>query len=317
MSKVISQRPVSVLLVVGPTASGKSSLALSLAQRFDAELVSADSVQIFKQIDIGSAKPTLAERALVAHHVIDCEEPDAFYDAARFVLDADQAISDIVARGRRVIVVGGTGLYQRALVRGLAPGIGRAPDVRERLHARASLGRHELTQMHAELAAVDPEYAAKISTNDPIRIVRALEVFEISGVPMSVHHARHAAMPPRYRALWLGIETDAAALKPRVIERARAMLSAGWIDETRAILQRYGPSIKPLTTVGYAQVLAHILSGSTDSSELLQAIVQSTTAFAKRQRTWFRGEPDVIWDDAMALDSSPWHARIEAFFQGQ
>lgn len=305
-----------LLLVVGPTASGKTALGIALARALGAEIVNVDSVQLYRRLNVGSAKATAAERAMVCHHLIDVVDPDARYDAARYVRDADDAIAGCAARGRPVIVVGGTGLYARALVRGLARDLASDPDLRAALNERAARGADELARMHDELARVDPVYAAKIARTDPIRIVRALEVFALTGVALSEHHARHAAEPPRYRALWLGIDSTKEALAPKIRARARAMLEAGWIDEVRAIIADYGSDLRSLDSVGYAEVRRFIVEARSDVAALEQEVVQSTLALVKRQRTWFRGEPGVLWASAEAHGSPTMIERARAFFEG-
>lgn len=304
-----------IVLVVGPTASGKTALAIALAQRLDGEIVNADSVQLYRRLDIGSAKPTKEERAAAPHHLVDIADPDEHFDASRYTAAADPVINAIAERGKRVIVVGGTGLYTRALVRGLAEGIPSDPALRAALNERARRGVDELARMHDELTKVDPEYASKIAKSDPIRIVRALEVFELSGVAISVHHARHAAEPPRYEALWLGIDATREQLAPKIAARTRAMLEAGWVDEVRALLEDYPPETKSLRSVGYAEVCQWVIDGRDDRAALEAEVTQSTLQFVKRQRTWFRGEPAVQWDSREALEGEQWGERIRAFFE--
>lgn len=293
-----------MILVAGPTASGKTGLAVDLATRLGGEIVGADSVQVYRRVDIGSAKPRAEELRGVPHHLIDVADLTENYDAGRFVSDADEAIAKIRARGRIPIVAGGTGLYLRALVRGLAEGIPSDTEVRARLNARASSGPDALAAMYQTLVARDPTYAAKIHPTDPIRIVRALEVLEISGEALSMHHARHAAQPDRYDALFVALDVDRTVLRERIAARTRAMFEAGWVDEVRAILaEGFDPALKPLRAVGYAQVVEHVQRG-TSLDEAVEAVRSATVAFAKRQRTWFRGEPNIIWatPDALAGD---------------
>lgn len=282
-------------MIAGATATGKTAAALHLARALGGELVGADSVQVYRRLDIGSAKPSRDELMEIPHHLLDVVDLDAHYDASRYLLDADPVIEDLTARGRVPVVVGGTGLYLRALVYGLAPDIPSDPSLRASLNARAALGTAELLAMHAELSAVDPTYAASITRTDPIRIVRALEVLALTGVAYSEHHRRHQAMPPRYDARFYALEVPRETLRERIAARTDAMLARGWIDEVRAILDEgFSPALKPLRAVGYAEVVAH-LNGSLPEGALRDAIVTATAQFAKRQRTWFRGERGVTW----------------------
>ncbi|MFO0605502.1 MAG: tRNA (adenosine(37)-N6)-dimethylallyltransferase MiaA [Polyangiales bacterium] len=288
-------KPPRLLVLAGATATGKTALAVSLAERLGGELVGADSIQLYRRLDVGSAKPRPEELRGVPHHLLDVADLDEPFDAARYVALADAVIADVRARGRVPVVVGGTGLYLRALVRGLASGIPADPSIRDGLRARAAQGLESIARMHAELAAVDPEYAAKISPTDPIRVVRALEVFAISGEPLSAHHRRHAAQPPRYDARFVALEVPRPALVERIAARTRAMLAGGWVEEVRAILaDGYAWDAKPLQSVGYAEVVAHA-RGELPAEALEAAVVKATKGFAKRQRTWFRGEEGVTW----------------------
>lgn len=285
-----------LVVLAGPTASGKTHLAVTLAERLGAELIGADSVQVYRRLDLGSAKPTPEELRGVRHHLLDVVDLDAHYDASRYVADADAAIAEVRARGKVPLVVGGTGLYIQALVRGLAMGIPADTALRAQLHARASSSPEALAAMHTELAKVDADYAAKIHPTDPIRIVRALEVFTLSGVPFSEHHRRHAAQPPRYDARVVALEVPRPELSARIAKRARQMLASGWIDEVNALLtEGYAPDLKPLRSVGYAEVVAWLRGGGGSVDALHTAVVKATKGFAKRQRTWFRGEDDITW----------------------
>lgn len=290
-----------LLVISGATATGKTALAVDIARALDGELVGADSVQLYERLVIGSARPTEEELAGVPHHLLGTVDLRAHYDAARYIEDADRAIAEVAARGKVPIVVGGTGLYLRALVKGLAMGIPSDPAVRAALRARAEEGAESLAAMHRELAAVDPAYAAKIHPTDPIRIVRALEVWAVSGEPLSEHHRRHAAEGPRYEATWWCLETARDVLRERVAARTAAMLARGWVDEVRGILDDgYEWDLKPLGSVGYAEVVAHLRGGLAEG-ELATAVERATMGFAKRQRTWFRGEAGVEW---LTLDAA-------------
>lgn len=305
-----------LVVLAGATASGKTALSLSLAAATGAEVVGADSVQVYDRLVIGSARPSPEELAAAPHHLIGHVRLDEKYDAARYTEDADRAIADIAARGRPALVVGGAGLYLRALVKGLATGIPADPTVRAELNARAAEGPASLAAMHAELAAVDPEYAASIHRTDPTRVVRALEVWRTTGVAYSEHHRRHRAQGPRYEALWLALDVPRPELKRRVAARAEAMLAAGWVDEVRAILaDGYDPGIKPLRSVGYAEVV-DALTGARPMEGLADAVTLSTAAFAKRQRTWFRGEEGVRWVTPDEARSPALTREVRRWFEG-
>jgi tRNA dimethylallyltransferase len=304
-----------LVILAGATATGKTALAVELSETLGGEIVGADSVQIYRRLDVGSAKPRADELRGIPHHLLDVAELDEPYDAARYQNDADRAIAEIRARGRVPIVAGGTGLYLRALVRGLAEGLASDATVRARLKARAASSPDALAGMHSELARLDPVYAAKIHPTDPIRIVRALEVIETTGEPISAHHARHAAQQDRYRALFLALDVDRATLRERIAARTQVMFAAGWVDEVRAILaDGYAPeSTKPLKSVGYAEVVEFVRGGERDRDAAIEAVRSATVAFAKRQRTWFRGEKAVTWVSPDALREPSWIDRIRAF----
>ncbi len=312
-----ASEPARVIIIAGATATGKTALAVDLAERLGGEIVGADSVQVYRRMDIGSAKPRPEELRGVRHHLLDVADIPEAYDAARFVADADRAIEDIRSRGRVPIVAGGAGLYLRALVRGLARGIASDPDVRARLNAEARSSPEALAAMHRRLTAVDPTYAAKIHANDPIRIVRAFEVMETTGEPISAHHARHAAQRDRYDALYVALAVERDVLRARIAARARAMFAAGWVDEVRAILaDGYAPDLKPLRSVGYSQVVDLVTRGGAEE-DAIERVRAATVAFAKRQRTWFRGEQgEVIWERPEVLRGDEWVARMRAHVTG-
>lgn len=280
-----------LLVVVGPTASGKSELAIELAERFGGEIVNADSVQIYRAFDVGSGKPSPQDRARVPHHLFDALAPLEPIDAGRYAAMADRAIDDIRARGRVPIVCGGTFLWVLALTHGLAAMPPADPSVRAR-HAEeaARLGRPAL---HERLAKVDPASAARLSPNDLVRVSRALEVWELSGRTMSELQAAHGFATPRYRARLLGVQWPNEALAARIAERTRRFLAAGWVDEVRELVARGHREARAMGSVGYRQVLAHV-EGELAEGELPEAIDRATKVFARRQRTWLRGR-EVQW----------------------
>lgn len=307
----------SIVLFVGATAVGKSALALHHAQALQGEIVNADSVQVYKRLNIGSAKASAADQALVKHHLLDLLEPNTHSDAQYYCSVADPVLKDIIARGQRAFVVGGTGLYTRALVRGLAPGIPSDPTIRSALNARAKQGLTELAQMHRELTEVDPVYAAKIAASDPIRIVRALEVWQITNIPYSSHHAAHALMPARYRALWVGLDIGRDELRRRLNARTQAMFAAGWYEEVRDLLREFPAETKVLQSVGYAEVVRAVQAQRPVDQALIDEVVQSSMAFAKRQRTWFRGEADVQWMTVEEAMTPAFAERIQRWCDGE
>jgi tRNA dimethylallyltransferase len=282
-----------IVCLVGPTASGKSALALEVAERLGAEIVSADSRQLYRGLDVGTAKPTPAERALVPHHCLDLADAGAVFDAAHFRAAASAAIADVVGRGRPVLVVGGTGLYVRVLLRGLCAAPPRAPALRETLAERMAARGAEV--MHRGLAAIDPEAARRISPRDGVRVVRALEVALATGTPLSTWQARHAFAESPYESLIVGLSRPTPELDRRIAARAEAMLAAGFLDEVRALRARgLSPDLPALRAVGYREMLACV-EGRLDEAAALAATVRATRQFAKRQRTWFRREPGIRW----------------------
>jgi len=277
-----------VVCIVGPTASGKTALALELADRLGGEIVSADSRQIYRGLDVGTAKPTPAERVRIPHHCLDLVDPGESFDVARFRTAAAGAIAAIAARGHVPLVVGGTGLYVRALLRGLCPAPPRAPALRAELEA--AVAAEGSAALHRRLATLDPAAAARVAPRDTVRIVRALEVALATGVPLSRWQAEHRFAERPYDALVIGLARPTAELDARIAARANAMVAAGFLDEVRALVAR-GVVVD---AVGYREMLACV-DGRTDVATAVAATVRATRRFAKRQRTWFRREPDVVW----------------------
>ncbi len=278
--------PETIFAIVGPTASGKTAAALACAELLDAEIVSCDSMQLYRELDVGTAKPTAAERARVRHHLVDILAPDETYSAARYVEDADRAIADIRSRKKRVLVVGGTGLYLRALRFGLFAAPPRDDALRARLYdeERARTG-----SLHLRLRRVDPAAAARIAPADLVRVVRALEVHTLTGVPLSEHHAKHQPKP-RHPIEVLLLDPPRAELEARIAARVDVMLAGGLVDETRRVRARWGADVPGLHSVGYAEV-CQMLDGDLPASQLADAIVRATRRYARRQRTWFNKEP--------------------------
>lgn len=298
-----------LLVVVGPTASGKTDLALQLAEEASGEIVSADSVQIYRHFDVGTSKPKPAERARIVHHGIDCVGPLEPFDAARWAELAERSVQEIRARGRVPILCGGSFLWVRAFLYGLA----KAPPANEVLRAehRARAEARGREALHAELARVDAESAARLNPNDFVRVSRALEVFELTGLPLSRWHAEHGFRTPRYRARLVGIKHAPEALDRRIAERTRAMLDAGWADEVRALLDAGFGEARAMASVGYRQLSAALRAGrSPVEPALLEEIRRATRIFARRQRTWLRDQP-VLWLAPADVASARFTALLE------
>jgi tRNA dimethylallyltransferase len=280
-----------LLSIVGPTASGKTALAIDLAEALGGEIISADSVQIYRHFDIGSGKPTADEMARAPHHLVGMLDPLDAIDAASWARLADAAIADVRARGRVPIVCGGTFLWVKALLFGLAEAPSADAATRERHRAIAEVeGRPVL---HALLRAIDPESAERLHPNDFVRVSRALEVHELTGKTMSVLQREHGFARPRHEARLLGLACDPAVLTERITRRARDWLEHGWIEEVRSLLAAGYGSARAMASVGYAQVRASE-SGEPLVDDLETSVVRATRVFARRQRTWLN-HTDVTW----------------------
>jgi len=281
-----------LLVIAGPTASGKTQVALALAGALGAELVGADSMQVYRYLDIGTDKPTRDELGDVAHHMLDLVDPDEEYDAARFVGDADAVIAEVRRRGRIPIVAGGTGLYLRALLHGLHGAPGPDPAVRAEIGARAE--REGWPALHRELAQVDPETAARLHENDGVRILRALEVQHQTGEPISSWQQRHRFAARRYRALVVHLEQPRKELHARIDRRIDAMMARGFLDEVHGLIERgFGPDLKPMKGLGYRRLCQH-LAGDLSLEEAVAKIRSDTRHLARRQRTWFRDDEEPV-----------------------
>lgn len=298
MNLVPPPDPDELLVVVGPTASGKSALAIALAERFGGEVVNADSVQIYTHFDVGSGKPSLEDRAKVPHHLFDALDPLDAIDAGRYAQLADRVIADVRNRGRVPIVCGGTFLWVLALTHGLAELPAGDATVRAR-HAEEA-ERHGREALHARLALVDPTTAARLSPNDFVRVSRALEVYELSGRPLSELHEAHKFAKTRHRARLVGIAWSKEELAERISRRTRAFLEAGWIDEVRSLVDRGYRDARAMSSVGYKQVL-DFLEGRLAENELVETIDRATRVFARRQRTWLR-DRQVHWIEGRGLE---------------
>lgn len=296
----------SIVIILGPTAVGKTGLGIELAKRFAGEIVSADSQQVWRGMDIGTAKANLTERSEVPHHLIDVADPDEHFDAAQFVQLADRAIEDISLRGKRAFVVGGTGMYLRLLVNGLceAPAqdaafrAGLEDEINNSSYQLSAVGDQQLQnplhQLHTRLKEIDPESASGIHPNDRTRIVRALEIYELTGAPASRFRNVHGYGEKRYDALKIGLNIDRETLYRRIDKRIDRMLDDGLLDEVRRLTETYGPDAQGLRAVGYREFVRHI-KGELSLDTAVELSKRNSRRFAKRQLTWFRSDEEIKW----------------------
>jgi len=301
---------IPLLVIVGPTASGKSAVGTALAHRLDGEIVSADSMQVYRGMDIGTAKPSPGEQAEIRHHLIDAADPDEVFNVARYQELACEAIADTASRGKLPIMVGGTGLYVDAVVRGfLFPDEGRNPVVRQRLEREAAADAGGAPALHARLALCDPEAAATIHPNDLRRIVRALEVFEVTGRPITELRRKHVPVNA-YNARLFGLTMPREALAARIDARVDQMVAAGLVDEVRGLLQMgYDPEATAMQAIGYKEFAAY-LAGREGLDQAIDAVKLETRKYSKRQMTWFRKHDDIAWIDVCHI-SGPSDAASE------
>ena len=281
-----------VAVLLGPTAVGKTAVALMLAQGVGAEIVGADSLQVYRELNIGTAKPTREERARVPHHLLDVVPPMEPYDAARYSRDARAVLARLHQRGVASLVVGGTGLYLKALLYGLFSEGSPAGGVRERL--RYELDGVGLSSLYQRLARLDPPSAGRLHPHDTYRILRALEVIEATGRPVSDLIAAHRFRDCPYEVLKLGLALPREELNRRIEARVETMLAQGWLQEVEGLLKRYPPVLKPLQAIGYRH-LVNFLTGRWSWEEALELLKRDTRRYAKRQLTWFRADPEVRW----------------------
>jgi tRNA dimethylallyltransferase len=289
-----------LIAVIGPTASGKSALAMRIAREIGAEILSVDSMQVYREMNVGTAKPTSGEKEMAVHHLIDVVGPDEVFTAARFVQMADEVIAEARRRGVPLVAVGGTPLYFKSLFIGMFEGPGADEDVRARLRALDN------AELHSRLTRVDPAAAQRIHVNDTKRLIRALEVHELTGQPISSLQTEWADPQSRHDAVWLGLHWDREALNRRINARVKQMLDQGWLDEARRLQQKYG-ELSPTASeaTGYALLFDH-LAGKISLDDATEQIKIATRQLARRQMKWFRRFANVRWivgsDDAQVTD---------------
>jgi tRNA dimethylallyltransferase len=309
------EKPHKLLVICGPTASGKSELALRLATELGAEIVNADSMQVYRGMDIGTAKPTAAQRESIPHHLIDITAPDSNFSAADFADAADSAIRDIVNRGKRAILTGGTGLYIKALLKGLVDSPSGDEAIRRTLHAEASeLGNEAMLE---KLRLVDPDSAARMHPNNLLRIIRALEVFQQTGVPLSRYQQQHSFANVRYRSLQIGIRVERSLLYRRIDDRVDRMMEGGLLQEVRDLLHAgYDREAKALRSIGYKELVSY-LNGDFSLDEAIRLIKRNTRRYAKRQMTWFNSDKDLLWLEYPAEFDTILACAIDFFERGE
>ncbi len=291
-----------IITICGPTGVGKTGFAIALSKEFNGEIIGADSMQIYKYMDIGTAKPDAGERAMAVHHLVDFLDPKEDFDAGKFAQMAGQAIDSIIAKGRLPIVAGGTGLYIRALLHGLF----RANPICEQTLEQLTLELERLGSevMHDRLKSCDPFAAQKIHPNDGFRIVRALEVFQTTGIPISERQKDHDFKEERYQSLTLGLEMDRQQLYDRINRRVDIMIDQGLLKEVDGLVARgYSLDLKPMQSIGYRHMGLYMKEG-VDFQEAVRLLKRDTRRYAKRQFTWFRKEPGLTWVDPTDLNTA-------------
>jgi tRNA dimethylallyltransferase len=284
-----------VLVICGPTGVGKTAVAIEVAERLEGEIVSADSRQIYRYLDIGTAKPTPEERQRIPHHLVDMADPDRQFTAADYGELARKAVRDIIERGKRPIVCGGSGLYLYALTEGFFEGPPADPEIREELEAVAA--RDGVGHLHQMLSELDPEAGERIGPHDKVRIVRALEVLRICGKPISLLQREGSYPAQEFEFVKVGLTQPRQELYKKIDERVDKMIEGGLLDEVRSLRERgYDPELVPLKTVGYQEIFDH-LEGRFPLEKAIELIKRNTRRYAKRQLTWFRKDKEIRWHE--------------------
>lgn len=294
-----------IVIIVGPTGVGKSAVAVRLALKFGGEIINADAMQVYRHLDIGTAKPTPEERQGVPHHLMDIVNPDEDFNASLFAGIAGEKIREITERGRAVFVAGGTGLYIKALTKGLFKGPGADPELRRQYRERAE--QFGIAALHRELREKDPEAARRIHPNDTVRIIRALEIFDKIGESITGKQDAHGFSDEPYTVLKIGLAIDREELYDRINRRCRDMILRGLVREVEALLRMgYSEELKPMQALGYKQIV-RLLRGQCDLEAALEDMMKETRRYAKRQLTWFRADRLIEWhhpDELKAIEES-------------
>lgn len=300
-----------VIVICGPTALGKTSIAIDLARTFNGEIVGADSMQIYRHMNIGTAKPTPDEQSRVPHHMIDIVDPDEPFDARRFAIMAHEKIMDLHARRVSPFVIGGTGLYIKALLHGLFEAMPADPDVRTRLKQEAEI--HGTGFLHKRLSQQDSATAKRIHPNDTYRILRALEVYELTGKTISELQSEHSFTDKPFRVLKIGLHMDREIIYDRINRRVDAMIDSGLVDEVKGLLgMGYSADLKSMQSIGYRHMVDFI-EGNSSWEEALRTLKRDTRRYAKRQLTWFKADSAIVWKEPGQLKEI--RRTIEKFLQ--
>jgi tRNA dimethylallyltransferase len=301
-----------IVVIVGPTAVGKSDVVLALAERFNGEIVNADSQQVYRYMEIGTGKPSMAARERVPHHLIDIVDPDQDFNAALFRRLSTEAIDEIHSRGRKAFLCGGTGLYVKALTQGLFEGPGQDRAIREKLENE--IASHGLGFLYRRLAEIDPAATSTIHPNDRQRIIRALEVYQLTGKPLGAWQRQHAFHDDPFSVLKIGLTRERPELYDLINGRCEAMVQSGLLDEVRALAGKgYRLDLRPLMSVGYRQ-MGGVLTGQMNLAQALEEMKRETRHLAKRQLTWFRRDTAILWYHPVRQQPEMFQ-EIEKFFQ--
>lgn len=289
-----------VIVICGPTALGKTSSAIHLAKHFGGEIIGADSMQIYRYMDIGTAKPTPDEQACVKHHMIDFIDPDVHFDAKKYAALSREKIMELYGQKITPFVVGGTGLYIKALFHGLFKTEASDSDIRSRLKAEAKT--HGIAYLHKKLCLQDPDSANKIHPNDTYRIIRALEVHALTGKTLSALHKAHGFTENPFAVLKIGLYLSREILYDRIDKRVEMMINSGYVNEVKRLLEMgYSPKLKSMQSIGYRHIV-NFIEGRCTWDETVRTLKRDTRRYAKRQITWFKADPDVIWKEPDALE---------------
>jgi tRNA dimethylallyltransferase len=292
--------PPRIAVICGPTGVGKTTAAIEVALSLGAQIISADSMQVYRYLDIGTAKPSALEQARILHHMIDIVNPDEPFDAQRFAQMSQNLIYHLAEQGIPVVVAGGTGLYIRAMIHGLFQSGSGNTEIRLNLMEAADM--HGIADLYRRLIECDPEAATRIHPNDAFRIIRALEIFESTGQSISACHREHRLAPPLFDALKIGLSRQREVLYERINRRVDLMVEEGLVDEVKSLLNKgYSSALKPLQSIGYRHVV-EFFEGCMSWDDTLQTLKQDTRRYAKRQLTWFNSDSHVKWIDADRLD---------------